>query len=183
MSTKYKTSNPAGIYFLSMAIVEWVDVFTRREYCEVIVESLRYCIHQKGLVLHAWVIMTNHVHLIASAEENKELASILRDFKKFTATKLLTAIQESPVESRKRWMQWIFQSNGTRNSQNTHHQFWQQNNHPLELDTNLLMDQKLEYLHRNPVEAGLVEEPEHWRYSSAIDYAGGIGMLPLVFLE
>ncbi|MBA9075546.1 REP-associated tyrosine transposase [Rufibacter quisquiliarum] len=183
MSTKYKTSNPEGIYFLSMATVEWVDVFTRREYCEIVVASLRFCIERKGLILHAWVIMPNHLHLIASAAENKELTSILRDFKKFTATQLLTAIQENPAESRKRWMQWIFQSNGARNSQNRHHQFWQQSNHPQELDSNYLMSQKLDYLHQNPVKTGLVEEPAHWRYSSATDYAGGKGLLSLVFLE
>jgi REP element-mobilizing transposase RayT len=166
-----------------MATVEWVDVFTRREYCELIVENLLYCIQQKGLVLHAWVIMPNHLHLIASAAENKSLAHILRDFKKFTANKLIQALQENPQESRKRWMLWIFQSNGQRNSQNTFHQFWQQDNHPIELTTNRLMTQKLEYLHQNPVELGLVAEAEHWLYSSAQDYSGGKGPLPLVLLE
>ncbi|WP_207435649.1 REP-associated tyrosine transposase [Sabulibacter ruber] len=169
MSTKYKTRNPEGIYFLSMAVVEWVDVFTRREYCELLVDSLRYCIQQKGLVLHAWVIMPNHLHLIASSTEKSSLPNILRDFKKFTSNKLIQAIQDNPLESRRRWMLWIFQSNGQHNSQNTHHQFWQQSNHPIELDSAHLMEQKLTYLHQNPVELGLVEEPEHWRYSSAVD--------------
>ncbi|AKQ46253.1 transposase [Rufibacter radiotolerans] len=183
MSTKYKTHNQDGIYFISIATVEWVDVFTRREYCEIIVDSLRYCIEHKGLVLHAWVIMPNHHHLIASSTDDKPLAAILRDFKKFTATKLLTAIHENPQESRKRWLQWIFESNGRRNPNNTHQQFWQHSNHPIELDTILLMGQKLGYLHQNPVEAGFVEEASHWIYSSAADYAGGKGWLPLVLLE
>ena len=182
MSTKYKTSNPEGIYFLSMATVEWVDVFTRREYCQIVLDSLKFCIEQKGLVLHAWVIMPNHLHLIASAAEGKLLSHILRDFKKFTAIKLLTAIQENPQESRKNWLQWIFESNGKRNPNNDHQQFWQQNSHPIELDSNFLMEQKLEYLHHNPVKAGFVEEPTHWRYSSACDYEGGKGLLPLVLI-
>ena len=66
MSTAYKFSNPDGIYFTSFACVQWVDVFVRKKYSEVLIESLSFCQKQKGLIIHAWCIMPSHVHLIIS---------------------------------------------------------------------------------------------------------------------
>ena len=80
----YKIRDQHGIYFLTFAVVEWVDVFTRKEYADIVIESLRYCIQHKGLKLYAWCIMSNHVHLIVSAEQGN-LSDVLRDFKKFTS--------------------------------------------------------------------------------------------------
>lgn len=88
MASKYKFSNPDGLYFITYTIVEWIDVFTRPIYKDLIVDSLQYSMSNKGLNLYAWVIMSNHVHLIASAKEGFELYAILRDHKKFTSKKL-----------------------------------------------------------------------------------------------
>ncbi len=74
-------------------------------------------------------------------------------------------------------MLWMFERAGRRNPNNTTYQFWQQHNQPIALWSNELMDQKLQYLHRNPVEVGWVEEPEHYLYSSARDYAGLKGLV------
>ena len=81
MRTNYKFLDPEGIYFVSFATVGWVDVFTRIEYKEIFVDSLRYCINKKGLILHAWCLMTNHVHLIFSSKESGKHSAILRDIK------------------------------------------------------------------------------------------------------
>jgi len=126
--------------------------------------------------------MNNHVHLIASANEGYNLSDILRDLKKFTSKKLVSAIEDNVQESRRRWMLWIFRSNGERNSNNEKHQFWQQDNHPVCLDTAYLIDQRMDYLHNNPVAESIVEEPEHYIYSSARDYAGIKGLLDIVLL-
>ena len=126
--------------------------------------------------------MNNHVHLIASADEGYNLSDILRDMKKFSSKKLLKTIEENAQESRKRWMLWLFRSNGERNSNNDKYQFWQQDNHPVCLDNNAMIDQRLNYLHNNPVAEGIVEEPEHYIYSSARDYAGIKGLLDIVLL-
>ena len=183
LSGGYKFRNPEGIYFVTFAVVEWVDVFTRSVYSDIVVESLDFCIKEKGLRLHAWCIMSNHVHLIISAEAGFKLSAILRDLKKYTSVRILKMLEENTKESRRNWMLWIFRAAGEKNSKNTHYQFWQNNNHPKELNTNELMDQKLDYLHQNPVKAGLVNAAEAWIYSSACDYAGEPGLLPLVFLE
>ena len=111
------------------------------------------------------------------------MQDILRDLKSFTSRNLNEAIKTHPQESRKEWMIWMMERAGKRNGNNNDWQLWQQHNQPIELNTNEMMDQRLDYLHHNPVEAGFVSEPEHWRYSSAIDYAGGKGLLDVCFIE
>ena len=127
--------------------------------------------------------MTNHVHMIIAREGKFSLSDIMRDFKKYTSTKILSEIESNPQESRKRWMLWLFKSAGERNSRNTNFQFWQQDNHPEELFSNKFMTQKLDYIHMNPVRAGIVEEPHHYLYSSARDYSGIPGFVKISFLE
>ena len=78
-------------------------------------------------------------------------------------------------------MLWLFKAAGEKNSKNTNYQFWQQNNHPIVLESNRFKEEKLYYLHQNPVTAGLVAEPQHYIYSSAIDYAGGKGLISVTF--
>ena len=126
--------------------------------------------------------MNNHVHLIAAAKGGFNLSDILRDFKKFTSKKLFSAIEENAQESRKGWMLWLFRSAGKNNTNNKNFQVWQQDNHPIELSTGEMVKQRLDYLHNNPVEEGIVFEPEHYVYSSARDYAGGKGLLEVEFL-
>ena len=180
MSTKYKMNNPEGIYFLSTAVVYWIDVFTRKDYCEIVLDSLSYCAREKGLLIYAYVIMPSHVHLIIGRKENgSELSAIIRDFKKFTSARIIKAIHEHPQESRRDWMLWMMERAGKKNSNNTRFQFWQQDNHPIELEGDWL-DQKLEYVHNNPVEAGIVRKPEDYLYSSASSYADKGGLLKVI---
>lgn len=180
MTTRYRFGNNELPHFITFAVVNWIDVFSRETYNEIIIESLKFCITNKGLRLHAWVIMSNHVHLIASAKNDVKIADIIRDLKKFTSRKIITSIEENLQESRKNWMIWMFKRVGARNSNNEVYQFWQQDNHPVELSTNIMIDQRLEYLHQNPVKAGYVWQPEHYKYSSAIDYyTEGKGLLPV----
>ncbi|MFV0392239.1 MAG: transposase [Paludibacteraceae bacterium] len=101
MSRNYKFKNPEGVYFVSFAVVDWIDVFTRNEYKDSIIESLNFCQKHKGLEIFTWCIMTNHVHLIIRAKENHVLQDIMPDFKKFTSKKIVTAIKANPQESRK----------------------------------------------------------------------------------
>ncbi|TCC89071.1 transposase [Pedobacter frigiditerrae] len=180
MSIKYKFSNSEGIYFVSFATVGWIDVFTRRVYRDLFLESLTYCSKEKGLRLHAWVIMSNHVHLIISCMEGQHLANIMRDLKKYSSYRILKEIREYPKESRKDWMLYLFGKAGEKNSNNKVFQFWQQDNHPIELDpqTNMF-DTRINYLHDNPVEAGLVVKGSDYLYSSAIDYEDDKGLIEI----
>ncbi len=118
MATKYRFSNSATPHFITYATVQWADALSRPAYKQIIIDSLQHCISEKGLMLHAYVIMSNHVHLIASAKEGVKLEDIMRDHKKFTARQLLQAIEQNAQESRKSWLLWLFRSAGSANSNN-----------------------------------------------------------------
>ncbi len=183
MSTKYKFMDNDGIYFVSFATVSWVDVFTRPLYNEVFMDSVRYCQQNKGLSLHAWCLMSNHVHLVFSRSGQYSHSDILRDLKKFTSKKLIEAIEGNPSESRKEWMMNIFRNAGQHQGNNKDYQFWQQNNHPIELFSPLVTFQKIDYVHNNPVASGIVSEADHYLHSSARDYLGIKGVLDIEILE
>ena len=182
MSERYKVRDSQQLYFVSFATVNWIDVFTRRLYNDIFVDSLRYCQQHKGLELYAWCLMTNHAHLIISSEA-ENLSGILRDLKRHTAKEVLRAIEENGQESRREWMLWLFERAGQHNAHNTKYQFWQQSNHPIELPSTDLRQQRLAYLHRNPVAAGFVDTPEDFLYSSARNYAGRPGLLEVLLIN
>ncbi len=173
MSRSYKIHDQEGLHYLTYATVGWVDVFTRPAYRDILVDSLRHCQEQKGLDLFAWCIMSNHVHLIARARPGAVLQDIFRDHKKFTAKAVFKAIEENPQESRREWLLEHLRNAGGI-------QLWQHDLHPIWLRRPDIIQQKLRYIHRNPVEEGLVEEPHHYLYSSARDEAGLPGMLKLI---
>jgi REP element-mobilizing transposase RayT len=180
----YKIRNKEGIHFVTFAVVQWIDVFTRKEYKDILVESLKHCQQERGLVLYSWCIMSNHVHLVVSAEKN-DTSDILRDFKKYTSKTIVKAIIDHPGESRKEWMLELFSRAGEQNIRNSLYQFWRQDNHPMELFSVGFTRQKLEYIHHNPVEAGIVNKAEEYLYSSARDYYEGkhVGLLNIEFLD
>lgn len=94
----------------------------------------------------------------------------MRDFKGFTSRRLLKAINENQQESRKEWLLWMFERAGSKNSNVKQMQFWQQHNQPIEIWSLNVFEQKLNYIHQNPVETGFVTDPIDWKYSSARNY-------------
>lgn len=179
----YKIRNKEAIHFVTFAVVEWVDVFTNKIYKDIVVDSLRHCQSNKGLLLHSWCLMSNHMHMILSSK-NGDPGGILRDFKKFTGRQIIKAIENNPSESRKDWMLPIFRQQGQNNARNSTNQFWRQDNQPKECYSAAFTRQKIEYIHRNPVKAGIVQEPHQYVHSSAIDYffQRKCGLLDICFL-
>ena len=169
MSRKYKFHDPAGVYFISFATVSWIDVLTRPIYKDIIVESLKFCQAKKGLLLYEWVIMTNHVHLLAAAREGFSMSDIMRDLKKFTSGNIHSAIKEHPGESRREWMLKLLMEAGIKNKLNASFQLWQQNNHPLLASTPTEIDRIVDYIQMNPVKERIVDRPEAYCYSSAFE--------------
>jgi REP element-mobilizing transposase RayT len=176
MSRNYKFYNPDGIYFVSFAVVEWVDVFTRRMYKDILVDSLNFCIKEKGMVIYAWCIMTNHMHLVFSSTQSNP-AHLLGDFKRFTSNKLVKAILNNPQESRKEWLIQTFKIAASNSSNVKHHQFWRHDNKPIELWSNEVIDKKINYIHQNPIVEGIVHQAGDYIYSSAKNYEGGKGLV------
>ena len=184
----YKIRNKAAIHFITFAVVDpiaigWVDVFTRNLYKNILLDSIRHCQTERDLMLYAWCLMTNHLHMILSAQKH-DTSEILRDFKKYSSKKIIQAIANNQHESRKDWMLRIFGEQGAKNSRNTKFQFWRQDNHPMELYSSKFIYQKLHYIHNNPVEAGIVDYAEDYIYSSARDYSLGkkCGLLDIIFV-
>ena len=157
---------PDEPYFITMTIIDWIDVFTRRIYFEFIIKNLKYCQTKKGLDIYEYVIMTNHLHMICMGN-GIPLSDILRDFKSYTSKELVKLIKENPKESRRKWMLNAFRRAGKKNPLNEMYQVWQNFNYPTLLDSSYLIDQKTEYIHMNPVVAGFVHEPYEYFYSSA----------------
>ncbi|WP_228488775.1 transposase [Prolixibacter sp. SD074] len=148
----------------------WADVFSRQLYKDIILESFEYSRKNKGLELFAYVIMTNHVHAIMRSKKG-ELSGLVRDIKKFTSKQILNEIKINPKESRKEWLEMIFRYHAKYNKRSGEEQFWTHENHAVELSTNSLIETRLNYIHENPVRAGIVAEAEDYLYSSARNYA------------
>ena len=184
MSTKYKFTDNTAVYFTTSTVVGWTDVFTREMYKTILLDSIRHCQQNQGLVIHAWVLMTNHLHTICSCKEGKDLGLIWRNIKSFTAMKIIDAIVNNAGESRKKEWLHIFEEAGEKNSGNHRFQFWQHYNHPVLLDTTEKYNERFNYLHWNPVKAGFVLEPWYWLYGSGMDYfTDKKGLLDIVMLE
>ncbi|MBK8805410.1 MAG: transposase [Bacteroidales bacterium] len=181
-TTSYKIGDPNALHYITIAVVEWLDIFTRRNYKDIIIESLAYCRKEKGFELFGYVIMTNHIHLICRAKEGFELSDILRDFKRHTAKYIIKEIQENSQESRRDWLLEILQNAGDKNSKNKTYQFWRQDNHPIVLCKPKTIQQKLKYIHFNPVEDGYVANPEDYIYSSARNYAAIENILEIDYI-
>jgi len=154
--------NENAFHFLTLTTIEWVNIFTKPEYFKIIVESLDYCRKKKGLMLFEYVIMTNHIHLIACAKEGHKLSQIISDFKKHTTRAILEALK---IDNRKYLLNIIqnsyFKKKGYEN------QIWQRENCPKLIESDKFLCQKIEYIHYNPVKKYYVDLPEHWVFSSA----------------
>lgn len=161
-------------YFLTFTVTDWVDVFSRKEYKFEIVNSLNYCIENKGLIVYAWCLMSNHLHLVCQAKEGFRISGIIRDFKKFTAKAILKLIGEIP-ESRREWLLYRFEFAGKYDKRIKTYKFWQETNHAVLLDTSEMIGQRINYIHENPVRALIVIHAHEYLFSSAVDYAGEKG--------
>ncbi len=176
MGSTYKIYDQQGMYFITSTVVQWIDVFTRRSYADIIINSLSHCQKEKGLQIYSWVIMSNHIHLIISTKEGFNLSDTLRDFKKYTSTQIVNSIAENNRESRKHWLLWLLKPKEAIT-------FWQPENHAEEIRTYDFFVQKLNYIHQNPVRAGIVDKEEEYVYSSARDFCGGKGLLELSYFH
>ena len=169
MTHGYKIYNQEAAYYLTLQVVQWADVFSRKIYRDIIIDSLRYCQQNKGLEIFAFVIMSNHMHLLVRAE-NSNLSDVLRDFKRHTSKKIIETIQNED-ESRREWLLMVFKYAAGKHQRNNEFQVWTHENHAEEIFSNKFVEQKVHYIHQNPVRAGIVEKAEEYLYSSARNYA------------
>ena len=164
----FAITKDAEYYFCTDTIVGWQYVFTSFPFFNAIIESLKYCQTEKGLRIHGYVIMPNHIHTILSAV-NGNLSDILRDFKRFTSHKISEILTETNTAKLLSYFSTVAERVGKGND----YKIWQSGSHPEAIISQDFFKQKLNYIHDNPVRKGFVEQPEHWLFSSARNYAFG----------
>ena len=171
--SRYRIFNTCYPYFMTCTVVDWLPVFTRPEAVEIVYDSWRYIAEHRDFKLFGYVILENHLHLIVSAPE---LSKVMQSFKSFTARQLLDLLKRRSASVLLR----LFREHKLRHKTESVFQFWQEGNEPKEIQGDEMMWQKLEYTHNNPVKRGYVDDPLHWRYSSARNYAGRPGLIEVV---
>ena len=176
----YKIRNQGATYFLTFTVEGWIDLFSRKVYRDIILDSFMFCRKNKGLQIHAFVIMSNHIHVIWTAKNNN-LSDIIRDFKTHTSNTFIK-VMEYVLESRRGWLLHMFKYYARGTNANKVFKIWTNDNHPEEIFTQDFFYQKLKYIHENPVRAGLVKKETDYIYSSASNYAGLESIIPIDFL-
>ncbi|MEM7549267.1 MAG: transposase [Bacteroidota bacterium] len=164
MGHSYTIRDQGAVHFVTFSVHQWVDVFTRKNYADILLESLEHCQKHKGLEIYSWVIMSNHCHLIVRAK-NENLSDVIRDFKKYTSKKIYKAIEQNGSESRKEWLTILL-------NYKDKIWFWKEGYHGEEILSLEFYNSKVDYIHLNPVRAGIVEKEEEYLLSSAGDFHG-----------
>ncbi len=174
--SSYVIKDQSAVHFVTFTVHQWVDVFTRPQYVDILIESLQHCQTEKGLQIYAWVIMSNHCHLIVRSITHP-LSDVIRDQKKFTAKAIVKAIEDNKRESRRNWLLKVL----------TYQEkiwFWNEGYHGEEVYSDSFYYSKVNYIHQNPVKAGIVQFEEDYLLSSAADFAGTRkGRLELTIFE
>ncbi|HAX47358.1 MAG TPA: transposase [Ignavibacteria bacterium] len=177
MRSTYKIHNPDGVFFITSTIVDWIQVFKSEKYYEILFESIRYSQLNKDLKLFAYVFLPDHFHLVVSG---KDLSNTFKSIKGFSAKEIIKELNRESSTNLLNRFRMLKMGYKTKSE----FQVWQESFHPKELLTEEILQQKVDYIHMNPVRKGLVDKPEDWKYSSAGYYATGVnGLLHLNGLE
>lgn len=167
MRSRYKITPETNIYFITTSTRQWVPLLFNETVFAIILNSFKYCQANKGLRVHGYVIMINHFHAIISHNDYDQISNIMRDLKRHTATEIEHYLSGLGDFSQ---LFWIKQFHSQKRGE---HRIWQEGYHPLAIKSSIFFEQKLNYIHFNPVKKGFVEQPEHWKYSSARNYLLG----------
>jgi len=169
--SRYQFIHPDQPHFMTLTVLHWLPVFTRPATAEILFESLRFLVNE-GLNIHAYVILENHLHLIA---QSQQLDRDIYRFKSYIARELIRFLEANRINTMLDQLAFYKKAHKSDRA----YQFWQECVHPEWIQSDEMMRQKIEYIHLNPVKRGYVDQAEHWRYSSARNYAGQRGLLPV----
>ncbi|MDD5731906.1 MAG: transposase [Patescibacteria group bacterium] len=159
-SLRIHQENENAPHFITLTIIEWLNIFTQKEYFNCVIECLKFSQKNLGLLLYEYVIMTNHIHLIVQAREGYQLSKIIQSFKQFTTKEILKLLETD----RRKYILRILNNSFSKRSVN---QIWQETNYPELIESEKFLQQKIDYIYNNPVIKGYVDEPQHYLYSSA----------------
>lgn len=170
--SRYKIVEPAHPHFVTCTVLHWIPIFTRIETTNIIFESLKYLQKTDNLKIYAYVILENHLHLLVNSDD---LGKFMDSFKKYTARQIIDLLKEKNVKTI--LDQLIFYKKAHKSDRT--YQLWQEGIAPKLIQGNKMMNERINYIHQNPVKRGYVDEAKHWRYSSARDYEDGAGLIEI----
>jgi REP element-mobilizing transposase RayT len=162
--SQFRKTTPNDTYFITLTLAGWINLFDREDYKKIIIKNLRYCQEKEKLEIFAYVLMTNH---ILCRRMDQDLNELIGRFKSFTAKELIKEIKHNPKESRSYWLLNQFKHFATLGKQFKEYRIWKSNNHPTLISNDEMLDQKINYIHQNPVRAGIVTETQYYKYCSA----------------
>jgi putative transposase len=165
--SELRKANTDLAYFLTFTVVGWIDVFTRKELADIIIEKLKIYQKDYSVAIYAYVIMPSHIHLIAQKTDHELLSKWIGEFKSLTAKEIIKAVNSENYESRRSWLDYLFKFFAKFQKQNPGYMFWQKTNHPIEIYSHEVFYQKMDYIHNNPVMANIVTDQTYYYYSSA----------------
>ena len=168
--SRYRISNNTAPHFLTATVNHWLPIFTRTETVNIVLDSWRYLQQQAGMEIYAYVILENHLHLVATSDD---LSHDMQRFKSYSAKRIINCLQQRREKGILEMLALFKRPHKTECT----YQVWEEGNHPQLIESEQVMRQKIDYIHQNPVKRGYVDLPEHWRYSSARDYAGMDGLI------
>lgn len=174
--TRYRIYDPSAPHFLTATTVHWLPLFSRPEHAFVVLQSLRFLHEADAWTLYAYVLMEHHLHWIAQAND---LVRTVQRFKSYTARRIIDTLQQRKA----RWMLGQLAHARPNRKTDQHYQVWQEGHQPKQIRGGAMLWQKIDYIHQNPVKRGYVDDPTHWRYSSARDYTGTPGLVPVSVVE
>ena len=168
--SRYVITEPAAPHFLTCTVMEWLPVFTRPDTVQIVLDSWAYLREHEGMKLYGYVILENHLHFVTQAER---LDLCVSQFKSFTARRIIDHLEAHSVEPLLARLRFAKRAH----KPDREFQFWQEGSHAKLVFSEGMMREKLDYIHANPVKRGYVDRAEHWRYSSARNYAGEAGLI------
>ena len=168
--SRYRFLGSDAPYFMTMTVNHWLPVFTRPETVDIVLDSWRWLQRNEDFRLHGYVILENHIHLVA---RSPDISATIKRSKSYTARAIIDHLRERNVRGLLDLMALFKRAHKTEST----YQFWEEGSHPQRIETEHVMRQKLDDIHQNPVKRGFVDLPEHWRWSSAGDYAGLPGLI------
>lgn len=168
--SRYRFGEDHYPHFMTATVVAWLPVFSQPCFAEIVLNSWRFLQRERDIDILAFVIMENHLHWIAVGPH---LGKRVGEFKSFTATSIIKEMKKRLFDTLLQELEYY----KLRHKVDQTHQLWQEGSHPQQIDTGDVMWQKIEYVHNNPLRRGYVDDPVHWRYSSARCYAGQTGLI------
>lgn len=170
--SRYKIHEPTHPHFITCTILHWIPIFTRQETVQIILDSLKHLQCEQNLKLHAYVILENHLHLIA---QSQDIGKSMTNFKSFTARQIINHLKEKNVKTILDQLEFYKKAHKRDRSL----QLWQEGIQPKLIQSDAMMIERMNYIHQNPVKRGYVDVAKHWRYSSARDYEGVDGLIEI----